>query len=365
MQKLLIAVTTAALSVPTHGQENPKPDGEEGGIFDRVVPIPAIFFTPETSWGGGLGVVHAYRNDEDPPDVRESQVVPVFIYTAHQQSIGLLFARNYFDKGNYLSDARLRYSNYPDKFYGIGNRTKLQDEEPFTEEMGRLHWEFERRLAPYLYAGPVFHTDNFVIKDVDPPQSLASGTIPGSKRGKLNGWGAKIEYNYRDNFFRPRTGGRYELSWLRFDDQFGSTYEFTQTNIRLRNYRPIAGRNHILALEASYEGNNGNPPFRNLAMLGGQFRLRGHFMGRYRDKQLLASQLGYRYYHDDWWGGVVFIGNGAVQEYFSEFEWEDFHYTGGVGLRYLIVKKTQVGFRLDYAQGVDDKAVYFGVGEAF
>jgi hypothetical protein len=58
-----------------------------------------------------------------------------------------------------------------------------------------------------------------------------------------------------------------------------------------------------------------------LALLGGPETMRGYYMGRYRDKQLLAAQVEWRF--SIWWRfiGVGFYGIGDVTNDFHDLSW--------------------------------------------
>jgi hypothetical protein len=62
---------------------------------------------------------------------------------------------------------------------------------------------------------------------------------------------------------------------------------------------------------------------------------------------------------------VAFFGVGAVADKFSDIGAGDLLPGGGGGLRFRLLKKYPVNFRIDYGQGKDGHTLSIGVMEAF
>jgi outer membrane translocation and assembly module TamA len=100
-------------------------------------------------------------------------------------------------------------------------------------------------------------------------------------------------------------------------------------------------------------------------MLGGQSLLRGFFLGRFRDNVLQAIQTEYRHIVSDKVGVNLFLSEGSVGENLQQVFENTWHLSGGIGLRYIIVKESNLGLRLDIARTSEETSIYFGAGEAF
>ena len=64
-------------------------------------------------------------------------------------------------------------------------------------------------------------------------------------------------------------------------------------------------------------------------------------------------------------GVVGFFGVGAIGDKFTNIGFSDLLPGGGGGLRFRLLKKTPINFRVDYGQGKDGHTVSIGVLEAF
>jgi outer membrane translocation and assembly module TamA len=110
----------------------------------------------------------------------------------------------------------------------------------------------------------------------------------------------------------------------------------------------------------------GNPPFYQLAMLGGASMMRGNYGGQYRDKALLAVQAEYRLPVWKRFGAVGFVGLGNVGPSIREINLSRLKYSLGGGLRYRLDSKEGTNLRLDFAWGSKaSTGFYLTVQEAF
>jgi hypothetical protein len=110
---------------------------------------------------------------------------------------------------------------------------------------------------------------------------------------------------------------------------------------------------------------SGEPPFFMLERFGGSSLMRGHFAGRYRDRNVAVVQAEYRV--PVWWrfGVVGFGGVGRVDRSLSDFELSGTHFSAGGGVRFLLERSARINARLDAAWAEDDWGLYLALGEAF
>jgi hypothetical protein len=105
-----------------------------------------------------------------------------------------------------------------------------------------------------------------------------------------------------------------------------------------------------------------------LALMGGESLMRGYYLGRYRDKNLVAGQVEYRILPFEFskrWGASVFLAAGQVYGDEYGFNWDQFLPTGGAGIRYLIFPEKDIYTRIDVSFTEEGRGVYFFIGEAF
>jgi len=127
-----------------------------------------------------------------------------------------------------------------------------------------------------------------------------------------------------------------------------------------------AFKHQVIAFNFYTEFTGGIAPFNQLALLGGNKRMRGYFEGRLRDNHQVIFQSEYRFpIYKERFRGVLFGGIGQVANTFSDFKLQQMKYTYGLGLRILINKKERIHIRLDAGFGKDTSGFYLTIGEAF
>jgi outer membrane protein assembly factor BamA len=99
--------------------------------------------------------------------------------------------------------------------------------------------------------------------------------------------------------------------------------------------------------------------------LGGDQKVRGYYLLRFRDNDVGLLQAEWRF--PIWWrfGGVIFADGGEVGHTLSSFSIGGIHPSAGIGLRLLVVPAEHLNARLDYGIGTDSKEIYFSILEAF
>ena len=95
--------------------------------------FPAISFAPETSWQFGAAVVGVLGSGpvQDTTFVRQSTISPFFVYKLRNQIMSAINV-NLFTKEGYALDGSLRYFNFPDLYFGIGNSNDPDISEQYT-----------------------------------------------------------------------------------------------------------------------------------------------------------------------------------------------------------------------------------------
>ncbi len=100
-----------------------------------------------------------------------------------------------------------------------------------------------------------------------------------------------------------------------------------------------------------------------MPLLGSDERMRGYYQGRYRDKNVVSSQLEYRRQLTWRHGVVAWVGAGTMGPSIDSLNDGRWLPSAGVGYRFEF--KPRVNIRLDYGIGKGSSGFYFQVGEAF
>ena len=180
--------------------------------------------------------------------------------------------------------------------------------------------------------------------------------------------GLNLSFDNRDYPYNPTRGFTFSIrpklnrAWLGSDSDYIDTdYNFSYFNSLQENL--------ILALNVSGGFASGDVPFDGYQNYGVRNSLRGYEAGKYKGRNMIASQAELRWQFYNKWGAVVFGGTGSIwgNENNGEEEFERAWLpSAGLGLRYMVSQAKKINLRLDYAVGVDgNQGLYFGVMEAF
>jgi outer membrane protein assembly factor BamA len=349
----------AAGSAPASEESSAKGEKTSGLAF-----LPVIFYTPETKWAFGGGGIYYFRLTRDKSVARPSNIPFFGAYTQRKQTNIEVDPDLYLKKGLHIQ-TKLQFSDFPDQFYGVGNDTTKDLEEPFTSRFVKVSLEALKKVRGPLNVGFQYFFDDTRLKDVKAGGLLASGAITGRSGGTVSGFGYFMTYDSRDSIFYTTSGSFHQFSATAFGRTLGSDFNFNRFYIDLRKYIRFSYA-HSLALETRLLFQTGDPPFWRMGLLGGQEIMRGYYAGRYRDKNMIALQAEYRWTPIFWrLGLVVFAGLGDVAATPGGFDLAEFKYSYGLGLRFVFDPKQRLHIRLDFGFGQDTSGIYFTAGEAF
>jgi outer membrane protein assembly factor BamA len=124
-------------------------------------------------------------------------------------------------------------------------------------------------------------------------------------------------------------------------------------------------RKQVLAFNAYGVISSGTVPFYQMALLGGETKMRGLYQGRFRDKDCVILQAEYRA-HLFWRvGAVAFASIGDVASQLNQFNYKYTRLAVGGGVRALVDKKQHLNLRFDAGYSNDRFNYYLTLGEAF
>ena len=193
--------------------------------------------------------------------------------------------------------------------------------------------------------------------------TLVDNTFGGSG-GITHGIGPLAVYDSRDHVFYPSKGWYIEGKVLTFQPFLGSDYDFTKGVLDVVNYAQIH-KNGIIASHFNYQFAKGRVPFNMMSLLGGTKRMRGYYEGRFRDNNALILQSEYRLQLPWRFGMVIFADIGQVFDRFAYMKMNEWRWTAGGGLRFMLDTERKLNVRLDYGFGKNTSGFYLTIGEAF
>jgi hypothetical protein len=299
--------------------------------------------------------------------LQPSQVQRSTYYTInYQYSLSVMPTLYFGGTAKVISESKFIYNKEISKFYGIGNETREIENPEYEMGLFRIYTEigYETSLLKKLHVGFIYEYSLNEMIDKRENAQLINNEVVGSNGGNTSGFGLLLIVDHRDNIFYPTKNGFFKVRMIFMGKDWGSDFTYNRMVIDFRRYHDL-GKSNIIAGQVYLESMSGNIPFFKLPALGGSSRMRGYFLGRYRDEAYLTWQIEYRKMF--WWrlGAVAFFGMGDVASRFNKFVLAQFKYSYGVGLRYAFDEKENLNVRMDIGFGKNTSGVYFSLEEAF
>jgi outer membrane protein assembly factor BamA len=336
-----------------------KPDS----ISTTFVPLPVVFFTPETRWGFGAFAFLSWRFEDESKDSRPSQFQLGAAYTLEDQILAYLPFQLWWKDEQYSVFGEVGWYRYNYFFFGIGNDQPEDFEELYGVDYPRIRLSAMKEISNNFYLGGRFIMDDFTVTDLDAEGQLANTEISGNDGGLNTGLGVLFNYDNRDNYFESYKGWYAEFTIDRHGGYTGSDFDYTRLRLDVRYFYEFSPKNH-LATRFFSESIDGEAPFISQALLGGTRLMRGFYEGRYRDDNSAVVQAEYR--RKLFWriGAVAFGATGMVAPEYGQLSLSNLRYTYGAGLRFAIDPEDRINIRLDMGVG-EEPNFYLTIGESF
>lgn len=356
-----LLIPKAEAQVPTDDQK--RTAGEEAVTSD-MGGMPLLFRTPET--GMAIGGVLLYTSGLDKK--RASPIISGLMYTEKKQILWGVGARQILNGEDSSVYAYSEIAKFPQTFFGVGRETHRGDATAYQEERQNLEFGGDKELIPHLSVGSglILRNDKFKTLESNGEGLLGSGRYLGEAGGPQRGVQVYLLWeSTNDNYF-PSEGMKVQLFSQHYFKQWGSRYPFSAQKLDARFYQLLAP-NWIQAHQFYIQNLNGDPPFYQLAQLGGNDLLRGYYKGRYRDRKMIIMQTETRYRFSKYWNLAIFGGMGNVSKLWYEMPDEPLKPSYGTGVRYQISPKQKINVRLDVGWGEDQGGpqIYLYVMEAW
>tara|TARA_Y100000589_G_C27196265_1_gene646946 strand:+ start:3221 stop:4396 length:1176 start_codon:yes stop_codon:yes gene_type:complete len=332
----------------------------------KFINYPTIAYAPETSLEIGASSLFVYFAKQDLNN-RLSELKSFAFFTLENQ-YGLWIDHSiYTDNNKWFFYGRARYQDFPLFYYGIGRDSSPNVQSVINGNYILFRERFLRETLPSLYFGLELDFQGLnKIKYINTTPNFTKPEV--GARGSNNlGLGLGLLYDNIHNAMNPRDGIYSEWAFINYSTLVGSDFDFTYYITDNRLYLPVK-KNTILATQIYGQFTSGNPPFNMLSLMGGESLMRGYYLGRYRDKHLVAGQVEYRilpFSFSKSIGASVFLAVGQVFGDDHKFKFNNFLPSGGAGLRFLIFPDKDIYTRLDLAFTEEGRGLYFFIGEAF
>jgi hypothetical protein len=338
--------------------------------MEKVVkysPLPIISYSTETDWMFGLTKYNGFRigsKGSNDSTIQPSHITSLAYFTLnHQYKIGteidLMFGHN-----KYRSHTQVYYLDFPDYYYGLGDTTDYNNERLVNSTNLDISTGFEYNITSRLYIGIYYQYNNFFVLDysdtLDYPGRI--DLIP--NEGLQSGIGLNFARETRDNRFNAKKGSYLFIKYMNYGKWVGSKFNYNLILIDYRNYfTPV--KFLTIATQIYTEGRFGDVPVQSLALMGGDNRMRGIYLGRYRDHTLIDGQLELRFPIAWIIGGTLFGGLGEVAPDYGKYTFNGIHWSAGAGLRLMVDSNSRTNLRFDIGFSKDRMLFFFTFLEAF
>lgn len=336
-------------------------------VKNGVFVLPLLYFTPDTRWAAGAAGVYYFKVKPTANSLvrpRVSYIQFLADYTQNKQLDTWASWHVFTQDENYLLKGDIRYRDFPDRFYGLGNDSEILQKEQYSYQLFVVKSLQLKKIKPGFFLGfdyELRHEYNFKLAANG---QLASGAVTGFNGGFGSALGLVSILDTRDNIINPYKGRYAEFSTYFFSPLLKSSFSFQTINATYQQYWQPKPK-HILAWQTKARFTMGEVPFLDLSTLGNDDILRGYPKNRFRDQHFFATQLEYRFPLFWRFGAVAFAGVGDVFGPSSITSFNNLKYTLGSGLRFVVDPAERLNIRLDYGYGLEGGYFYFVVGESF
>lgn len=307
----------------------------------------------------GIGIVAADLYRTSPDTLTSLSNISLFsnIAVSGYYSLGIR-GNTFFNEDRWRIDYLAKFISFPTDTWGFGYKEN----------------DIEANKSSYLRIQTLVKADVMyrIFKNTYVGTSVRFDFIKGSKykserydlitkAARGYSLGAVLVYDSRDFIPNPYKGSFVKLTQDNFTTFTGKP--FFRTSLIANKYLQLA-KNTIIAFDLYTEFNYGATPWQMYSQLGGSYRMRGYYEGRYNDNNMVEMQMELRQKIYNRHGIAVWVGAGNIYGDCNSFSWKHTLPNAGIGYRWEFKKR--VNIRLDYGIGKNWQSGFmFGVEEAF
>jgi hypothetical protein len=330
------------------------------------IPVPMYSYSSEAGHIFGLAkfnIINLYKDDNI---TKPSKISEVLSFSTKGRINASIAAELLLRNNKYMILSSFNYKKTPEYIFGIGNDVKKEDVEQITTDHFKFVGLCLRKLGKKdFYAGAGLAVSDYFSVKTDSNSFLVTDNVTGLNGGTEVGVMLAAAWEGRENRYNPIRGHYIQATYTYNPKFLGSAYQFSSFELDLRKYfNPWL--NHVIALQATTMFTTGNVPFYEMAMLGGDYKMRGYYKGALRDKVLVDCQLEYRMPVWNIFGVTGWIGTGRVAPDYGSLSFSGFWLDYGFGLRLMVDSAHRTNLRFDFGFGPHGvNGFYINFAEAF
>lgn len=337
--------------------------GNVDRTFERkldVTFVAAPSYTKEASLGLGMLASGLYRIDRTDSITPPSDVSLFGNFSLSGFYMLGISGNTIFNHNRSRLTYEVSFSSKPLEFWGIGYDAGTNNpSSDYTRKQVRFDASYSYEIVDHTYIGPVLNYAFTKGAKFDRPEYIEGQKLQYSSLGL----GAVLQYDSRDFIPNAQRGVFLMVKEVIFPKGLGTCpTTLFRTTFTADLYQRL-WKGGVAAFDLYGEFNSEDTPWCMMAELGGGYRMRGYYMGRYLDNDLLSCQLELRQHIWRRFGCVAWVGAGTVLPEVKAFRWQYVLPNYGVGVRWEF--KHRINVRIDYGFGQDTQGLVFNINEAF
>lgn len=334
--------------------------------------IPSFNYAQETSVALGASALYSYYAGKEKLITRQSNLYTGGSYTFNRQFNYYIYTTVWSSSNIYHYVLDVNFNKFPFNYYGLGNNTKAVDQDKINNLEAKVNIDVERKFGQLFYAGVTSSYQQDFFKDLGDAGIYAADTSLTAKTGgKTLFTGLSAIFDTRD-YPTYSTKGHYVRVNMTYAPQYGPQfYHLFRYQIQSRSFFSLGSPKHCIAVNTLFNSiQGGSIPFYLTPTFGGNNIMRGYYTGRFRDQNMAAAQVEYRWWPMKRFAFVPFIGTGEVFAN-RNFTFTELKPNYGMGVRYFFDTHSRLTLRIDYGFGAkyaDERLIrsaIVGVSEAF
>ncbi len=290
---------------------------------------------------------------------RPTTIIPSFAMSTRGQMMADVDLIYYHPKGWMLNPTLIWY-RIPDTYYGIGGPSG--EETVFQTNTIGLEGVWLRPITDMFFMG--FSYDLTQVSNKNFEGENLDSTVLGYDGKFTSGLGLDFRFDTRNDILFPSKG---QIITLDYRLYFGN-FNFHHIELDLASFWKIKNTKNVIGVQGFFETILGDDvPFYKMPQLGGKhhFRAIGH-PNKYLDNQIYYLQAEYRRHLIGRFGAVAFGGWGNNRTEWNESFFKDGKWMFGGGLRFQLLPKDHLNFRLDIGKSPNEEmAIFFTMRESF
>ena len=363
-------------------QEQPSAAVESRKPF--FVVAPSIGSKPSTGVNGGVAGNIAFV-DGDPRTTHISSMSGGVKVSQMGQTLSGVKLAMFTPDDHWFIQGDNRLSWTSQNTYGLGGNTANAAAENLKYDQLRVYETAYHAVAPGLFVGAGININrhtNIGPGSGDPSTFDEDAYVAYSQAHGFNidhqtssGTSISLLFDTRDNAINARRGLFANVTYRTFFSGFlGGDSTWQEASVDVRTYRALTadGRHELAFWFLGDFVTGGTPPYLDLPATAGDAygrSARGYGEGRYRGNQLMYGEVEYRQTltRNGLLGFVTFLNTTTIDsDAPADHLFDTLAPGAGLGLRFLLNKKSRTNLCVDYGWGKDgSRGLYLAIQEAF